>query len=98
MPYSATSCRTPAHGVVSGTRATIETLWRGRQPNQQGVPGLHSSGDRERALDLADGLLEALLVLDQGYPKIPLAVLAESAPRRDGDLGFLQAFHRAADQ
>ena len=44
----------------------------------------------ERPLDLAHGLLSAVLVFDQRETDVFVAVLAEANARRHGHLGFLE--------
>src|SRR3954449_13378875 len=52
----------------------------------------------EAAADLADGLAEPLLVLDQGEAEVALAHLAEAPAGADGDLGLLEQFHGEVDR
>ena len=43
----------------------------------------------DESADVPDGLTEALLVLNESYPHVVLAVFAEGPARRDSDLSVL---------
>src|SRR3954470_4791201 len=52
----------------------------------------------ETAADLAHGLAQSLLILDQRQPQVAFTSVAEAAARTDRHLGFLQQLHREIDR
>src|SRR5438094_4986105 len=75
------------------------TVVRRKGCEHRNEPGLTDGvGGAQAPADLADGLVEALRVLDEGEAEKSLARLAEAATRTDDHIGLLQQFHGEVDR
>ena len=74
----------------NGTPRTLDIEMDRQRRADSGTTLLGSRAlDREEALDVAGGLADAVLVLDQRDAHVVVAVLAEADARRDRDVGVL---------